>query len=233
MKGYIHSLQSLGTVDGPGVRAVVFSEGCPLRCAYCHNPDTWECKAEDLCEHTEIAQKIERLYPFIKNGGVTFSGGEPCTQPTFFYELAKKLKKKELHIALDTSGNVYNDDVQKLLDIVDLVLLDVKMTNEEDYERYIGTSLAKTLEFLALLDKMGKDVWVRHVVIPSINDTEEDVKKLKELLKPYSVVKKIELLPYKDLCREKYKTLGIEFLLESTPPMSAKRTAELAQIFEQ
>ena len=227
MKGYIHSLQSLGTVDGPGVRAVVFSEGCPLRCVYCHNPDTWECREADLCEHTELAQRIGRLYPFIKDGGVTFSGGEPCLQAEFFAELAKALKEKGLHLALDTCGDVYNEGVQELLKLIDLVLLDVKMTCEEDYSKYTGGSLERTLEFLGVLDKMGKEVWIRHVVVPNINDTEEDILRLKELLKPYSSITRIELLPYKDLCREKYKMLGISFPLEDTPPMSRSRVAEL------
>ena len=229
MKGYIHSLQSLGTVDGPGVRAVVFSSGCPLRCVYCHNPDTWECKEAEPCEHTDLARRIERLYPFIKDGGVTFSGGEPCVQAEFFTELGKMLKESGLHIALDTCGDIYNQSVRELLLIVDLVLLDVKMTSEEDYKKYTGGSLDKTLRFLSELDKMGKEVWIRHVVVPSINDNEEDIKALKELLKPYSCITKIELLPYKDLCREKYKMLGIEFPLENTPPMSAARIAELSQ----
>lgn len=232
MKGYIHSLQSLGTVDGPGVRAVVFSEGCPLRCAYCHNPDTWECHEKDLAEHTELAKRIERLYPFIKDGGVTFSGGEPCLQAEFFAALACELKKSGLHIALDTCGEIYNEDVQRLLEVVDLVLLDVKMTTEKDYLRYTGGSLKKTLDFLGVLEKMGKEVWIRHVVVPGINDTEQDVLALKEILKPYSCIKKIELLPFKNLCKEKYKMLGLDFPLEDTPPMSAVRTSELMKIFE-
>ena len=231
MTGYIHSLQSLGTVDGPGVRAVVFSEGCPLRCVYCHNPDTWECKDSDLTDHTELAQRIIKLYAYIKNGGVTFSGGEPCAQASFFTELAKALKEKGLHIALDTCGEIYNEDVRELLSLIDLVLLDVKMTNEADYKRHTGGSLEKVLSFLNLLEQMKKEVWIRHVIVPGINDTEEDVKALRELLKPYSVIKKVELLPYKNLCKEKYKMLGIPFVLEDTPQMSKSRVDELAKIF--
>ena len=232
MKGYIHSLQSLGTVDGPGVRAVVFAEGCPLRCVYCHNPDTWECREADLCEHTDLAKRIERLHPFIKDGGVTFSGGEPCAQAEFFYALAIELKKKGLHIALDTCGEIYNDGVRDLLNVVDLVLLDIKMTSEEDYKKYTGGSLESALAFLSELERMGKEVWVRHVVVPGINDNERDILALKELLKPYSSITKVELLPYKDLCKEKYKMLGIDFPLESTPPMSSTRISELTKIFE-
>ena len=119
MKGYIHSLQSLGTVDGPGVRAVVFGEGCPLRCDYCHNPDTWECREDDLVEVDELVKRILRLYPYIKDGGVTFSGGEPCLQADFFCALAAGLKESGLHIALDTCGEVYGESVERLLERYD------------------------------------------------------------------------------------------------------------------
>jgi pyruvate formate lyase activating enzyme len=223
MKGYVHSLQSLGTVDGPGVRTVLFTEGCPLRCAYCHNPDTWEMKKADLVDSKDIADKILRLYPYIKNGGVTFSGGEPCVQAKFVCEIATILKENRLHIALDTSGAVYNEDVEALLSVVDLVLLDVKMTNEQDYAKYIGGSLSDTLAFLERLDKKGIPVWIRHVVVPSINDNEESIRKLCELIKPYKCVEKIELLPFRTLCIEKYEALGIPFTLEGTPQMNAER----------
>ena len=184
MKGYVHSIQSMGTVDGPGVRAVLFLEGCPLRCAYCHNPDTWTCNEGDLAEAEDTAQKLLRLYPFIKNGGVTFSGGEPCAQAEFLIEVAKPLKERGLHIALDTSGEIYNGAVERLLSFVDLVLLDVKMTSREDYEKYTGGSLEKTMDFLSRLDKMGKDVWIRHVVVPDINDTQADIEKLCSMVPP-------------------------------------------------
>ena len=227
MKGYIHSLQSLGTVDGPGVRAVVFSEGCPLRCVYCHNPDTWECKEEDLCEHSEIAEKLRKLYPYIKNGGVTFSGGEPCLQAEFFTALAESLKSDEIHLALDTCGEIYNEAVEKLLRLVDLVLLDIKMTSEEDYKKHTGGSLERTLRFLDRLEEMEKEVWVRHVVIPNINDSEENVKALLGITDRYTCISRIELLPFKDLCREKYDAMGIPFPLGQTPSLSKDRIAEL------
>lgn len=223
MKGYVHSLQSLGTVDGPGVRAVLFTEGCPLRCIYCHNPDTWECKESDLCEHTEISEKILRLYPYIKDGGVTFSGGEPCAQADFLCEVATILKARGLHIALDTCGEIYNESTERLLSLTDLVMLDIKMTTEEDYKKYIGGSLATTLSFLNRLELLGKDTWIRHVVIPDMNDSEEDIDRLAELIRGYKCIKHIELLPFKTLCREKYKALGIPFGLENTPPMNSEQ----------
>lgn len=230
MKGYIHSLQSMGTVDGPGVRAVLFTEGCPLRCAYCHNPDTWEMKKESLMSAEEVAEKIIRLYPYIKNGGVTFSGGEPCMQAEFLYELSLLLKEKNLHIALDTSGCILDESTKKLLTVTDMVLLDVKMTSEEDYERYIGGSLDKTMDFLGYLEEKGIETWIRHVVVPGINDTKEDILKLKELLSPYKCITKTELLPFRTLCLEKYENMGIEFPLRDTEQMDKEKLKELQKI---
>lgn len=219
MQGYIHSLQSMGTLDGPGVRAVVFTEGCPLRCIYCHNPDTWECSKSDLMDASEIAEKILRLYPYIKNGGVTFSGGEPCLQADFICEVISLVSEKGLHIAIDTCGEVLDDKVEKLLSMTDLVLLDIKMTTEEDYEKYTKGSLSRVMTFLQKLQSMNKETWIRHVVVPGINDNGEDIKRLAKLIKGYSCISKIELLPYRSLCIEKYKNLGIEYPLEDTPQM--------------
>ena len=228
MVGYIHSLQSLGTVDGPGVRAVVFASGCPLRCVYCHNPDTWHIKDGTHTEHTELAQRIARLYPYIKNGGVTFSGGEPCLQAEFFSCLARELKKSGLHIALDTSGCILNDSVRELLRLCDLVLLDVKFTSEEQYKAYTGGSLADTLRFLEECYKLKKTVWIRHVIAPDVNDTEEDIDRLYTLIRPYGkIIEQIELLPFKKLCLEKYESLGIPFPLRDTPEMPADKAAHL------
>ncbi len=230
MKGYIHSVQSLGTVDGPGVRAVVFTEGCPLKCAYCHNPDTWEFNENDLMSADILTEKILRLYPYIKNGGVTFSGGEPCVQAEFLTKVAAPLKEKGLHIALDTSGAVYDEKVKKLLSLTDLVLLDIKMTDEDDYKKHIGGSLGKTLEFLGRLEEMHKEVWIRHVVVPGITDSEENIRRLKELVSPYKCVSKIELLPFKTLCLEKYESMGIEFPLKGVPQTYKEKIAELYRI---
>lgn len=230
MKGYIHSLQSLGTVDGPGIRAVIFTSGCPLRCVYCHNPDTWNMKEGTHTDAEEISRKVLKLYPYIKDGGVTFSGGEPLLQAEFVYEIAKKLKEKGLHIAIDTSGCIDNTEVDRLLEITDLVLLDIKMTTDEDYQKYIGTDLRRVLKFLDKLQSLGKDVWIRHVVVPGINDTGEDILKLKDMLKGYSCISKIELLPFKNLCLEKYESLGIEFKLKDTKPMASEEIEKLNKL---
>ena len=225
--GYIHSVQSLGTVDGPGVRAVVFGEGCPLRCIYCHNPDTWSCREEHVTDAKSLCQKLFRLYPYIKDGGVTFSGGEPCLQAAFFCELATLLRQKGLHIALDTCGEVLDSEVESLLELTDLVLLDLKMTTEEDYQRDTGGSLASVLSFLTKLEQMKKPTWIRHVVVPGLNDSEEDVLRLASLIKPYSCIERVELLPFRSLCVEKYRALGVPFPLDGTPQMPADRLCEL------
>ena len=232
MKGYVHSLQSLGTVDGPGVRSVVFLSGCPLRCVYCHNPDTWKAEEGQLTDAEELARRLVRFYPFIKKGGVTFSGGEPLLQAEFVATVAELLKKEGLHVAIDTCGAPVTPATERLLEVADMFLLDVKMTTEEDYKRYTGGSLAATMAFLDRLEEKQKDVWIRHVVVPGINDTEEDILRLAELIKGYTCIKKVELLPYKNLCLEKYRTLGIPFPLEDTPPMKAEAAEALEEMLK-
>ena len=230
MKGYVHSLQSLGTVDGPGVRSVVFLSGCPLRCAYCHNPDKWECKESQLTDAEEIARRLVRFYSFIKNGGVTFSGGEPLLQAEFVTEVTTLLHKEGLHVAIDTCGAPLTPAAERLMGVADLFLLDIKMTTEEDYKRYTGGSLAQTLMFLDRLEELQKDVWIRHVIVPGINDSEEDILRLADLIKGYSCIKKVELLPFKNLCLEKYKALNIPFPLEGTLPMKADALEALEKV---
>lgn len=232
MQGYVHSLQSLGTVDGPGVRSVVFGEGCPLRCVYCHNPDTWDPDPRHLVESSTLAGQILRFYPYIKNGGVTFSGGEPCLQAEFFAALAEELKSRGLHIALDTCGEVWDPSVERLLSLVDLVLLDVKFTLPEEHHRHTGGELSRTLGFLDRLEGLRKPTWIRHVVVPGLNDSEEDVLRLANLLREKRCVQRVELLPFRSLCLEKYRSLGLIFPLEGTPQMDPRRLADLQTLLE-
>ena len=232
MKGYVHSLQSLGTVDGPGVRSVVFLSGCPLRCVYCHNPDTWKAEEGQLTDAEELARRLVRFYSFIKKGGVTFSGGEPLLQAEFVATVTELLKKEGLHVAIDTCGSPVNPSVERLIEVADMFLLDIKMTTEEDYKRYTGGSLAATMAFLDRLEEKQKDVWIRHVVVPGINDTEEDILRLADLIRPYKCIKKVELLPYKNLCIEKYQSLNIPFALEDTPPMKADEAEALEELLK-
>ena len=228
MECYISKFESLGTVDGPGVRAVVFTSGCPFKCIYCHNPETQSVTDGEIMTETELYAKIKRLYPYIKKGGVTFSGGEPCLNARFLCGLARLLKSDGIHIALDTSGGVMNNEVKELLSLCDLVLLDIKFTTENDYKLYTGGTLGATLEFLNYLEAINMPVWIRHVVVPGINDNEQDVLRLKELISPHKNVTRVELLPFMRLCVPKYAQLGRPFLLADTPEMDSNRLNELA-----
>ena len=213
MKGYINSIQTLGTLDGPGIRYILFLQGCPLRCHCCHNPETWN--LNDFTEEKsaeEILSEIKRYSAYFgKEGGVTVSGGEALMQPEFVFELFSLCKKEDIHTCIDTSGCIITDSVKKLLSVTDLVLLDIKYTNEEDYKKYTGGSLKKTMEFLKLLKEMNIPAWIRQVIIPDINDTEENILQLKKLTAGFDNIKKIELLPFKKFCNSKYENLKIEF----------------------
>jgi pyruvate formate lyase activating enzyme len=214
----IHSFQSLGTVDGPGVRAVVFLQGCPLRCACCHNPDTW---APDGGSETTVDALLARIKRcrnyFGKNGGVTVSGGEPLMQAEFVTALFTALKEQGIHTALDTSGCVLNSQIHALLDVTDLVLLDYKYTNPDDYLRYVGMEQAAADRFLTYLQSINKPTWLRHVYIPTLNDNDASLSRLCAIKDAHPCVEKIELLPFRRICLEKYQSLGIPFPLASTP----------------
>ena len=227
MQGFVYSFQSLGTVDGPGVRVVIFGSGCPLRCVYCHNPESWDRAAGELIDSEDIVTRVKKLKNYIRDGGVTFSGGEPLCQAEFFLDITRKLKDEGIHTALDTSGVIDTPKARELLSAVDLVLLDVKFTNENDYKRFTGGSLDAVLSTLEYLEKIGKPVWIRHVVVPGLNDTREDALLLGKILSPFSVIEKIEFLPFRRLCLEKYSDLGIPFPLKDTPAASATVVSEL------
>ena len=212
IKGRVHSVQTLGTVDGPGVRFVLFLKGCPLRCACCHNPDTWDLEGGTLYTAKEILAKVLRYKEYFGDkGGITVSGGEPLLQPDFVYELFSLCRSNGIHTCLDTSGCIINEGVARLLEVTDLCLLDIKYTDEKQYEDYVGGSLKDTLSFLKLLEEKGVKTWIRQVIIPSINDTKENILKLKELTESYSVIERYELLPFRKICQTKYDALGLEF----------------------
>ena len=233
IKGKIHSFQSLGTVDGPGVRSVIFMQGCPLRCVCCHNPDTWDFEGGEEKSADELVNKVLRYKAYYGDGGgITVSGGEPLMQTEFLVELFKKLKNYGIHTALDTSGCVFNDTVKELLEYTDMVLLDFKYTNAEDYLKNTKMEITKAQNFLEYLQKINKKTWLRYVVIPNLNDGKEDVAKLFDLKKQYSCVEKIELLPFRKLCLEKYDEMGIEFPLKNTPEAKQDFIDELYREFE-
>ena len=212
MTGSLHSFQSLGTVDGPGVRFVVFFQGCPLRCGCCHNPDTREMAAGKPFTPKEVLEKVLRCRSYFgKDGGVTLSGGEPLMQAAFAKELFALCKAEGIHTCLDTSGCLWNEDVEELLTVTDLVLLDIKYTNDADYKQYAGCSMEQPLHFLAELNKRKIPTTLRQVIIPPLNDSEENILRLKEIGKEHPCVNKIELLPFRKICESKYENMGIPF----------------------
>jgi pyruvate formate lyase activating enzyme len=209
--GKVSSFQSLGTLDGPGVRFVVFLQGCPLRCGCCHNPETHDLSGGTEFSADDIIKKLLRFKEYFgQDGGITLSGGEPLMQTEFATEIFKKAKQNGINTCLDTSGCILNDSVKELLKYTDYCMLDIKFTDDERYQKYVGCSIKTPLEFLGYLTKQGIKTRIRQVIIPTINDTEADILDLAELLKPYKV-EKIELLPFKKLCQTKYDNMGIEF----------------------
>lgn len=232
--GNIHSYESMGTVDGPGIRFVVFLQGCPLRCKYCHNPDTWnigEKKVQESAEET--LKKIKRYKNYFgKKGGVTVTGGEPLVQSDYVLELFKLCKKEGIHTTLDTSGYIFNDKVKEILKYTDLVLLDIKALNENIYRDITGVELQNTLEFLKYLEEIEKTTWIRHVVVPAFTDNDELLEKTAEFISKFKNVELVEILPYHTLGVFKYKELGIEYPLENIEDLSYERKLEIMEIFK-
>ncbi len=226
--GRINSIQSMGTLDGPGIRYVVFMQGCNLRCGCCHNPDTWDINQGELVTPQELCDKATRYKSYFgSTGGVTISGGEPLLQPNFVKELFELCHENSINTCLDTSGSILNDNVRSLLKQTDIVLLDIKYTNDEDYLEHAGCSLSKPIEFLNYLEEQGITTTIRQVIIPTLNDNEENICKLKELADKYSCVKNIELLPFKKICKVKYDNLGINFPFEDLPVPTKEKMEEL------
>lgn len=216
MFGTINSFQSLGAVDGPGIRVTVFMQGCHLRCAYCHNPDTWGLDGSKVSV-IDLFNKVMRYKPyFFEHGGVTVSGGEPLLQPEFIEELFKLLKAENVHTAIDTSGNCDLEKAERVLKYCDLVMCDIKFVTEEDYKTYARGSLKRVEEFLELTSKKNIPLWIRHVVVPNLTDSEASVKRVVEISKKYKNLQKIELLPFRNICQSKYDNLGIDFPLKNT-----------------
>lgn len=214
MIGRINSIQTLGTLDGPGVRFVLFMQGCPLRCAYCHNPDTWDFNQGMEYSAEDIFQKVLRYKAYFGDtGGITVSGGEPLIQAEFVTELFTLCKENGIHTCLDTSGGMWSPKIKKLLEVTDLCLLDVKMTNATYYEKYIGWKMEPVMTFLDKLKQMNVATWVRQVIVPDINDNYENIRKLRIIKTNNPNITKIELLPFRKLCVVKYENLGIKFPL--------------------
>lgn len=216
----VHSVESFGTVDGPGIRFVLFLQGCHLQCKYCHNRDTWDMKGGSYKSLDEIFNKIMNYKNYIcPNGGVTITGGEPLLQAKFVFELFTKLKKQNIHTCIDTSGMVaLTEDIKKVLSFTDLVLLDIKHINSKKCKELVGFSNKLELDFAKYLSDNTIPIWIRQVLIPGYTDDEQDLLKLKDFIANLKTVQKVELLPYHDMGKFKWKKLGIKYDLEGVRP---------------
>lgn len=226
MTGKIHSIESFGTVDGPGIRYVLFMQGCPMRCKYCHNPDTWNVNGGREMTAEEAASDALKYKNYIKNGGVTVSGGEPLLQIEFVTKFFKILKGEGVHTAVDTSGVTYKEGDKKfdeLIKVTDLFLLDIKHIDERNHIELTGHTNKNTLDFAKYLSDNGKDIWIRHVLATGITDDDESLKKLKKFTDGLKTVKKIEILPYHSMGEVKYENLGIAYPLKGMQPPSGDR----------
>ncbi len=221
MKGRVHSIETFGTVDGPGVRLVVFLSGCPMRCIYCHNPDTWDIHGGTLRDTDEIINEYEKYSEFL-TGGITVSGGEPLLQLEFVTELFEKAKEKGIHTCVDTSGVTFSEgksgEYKKLLSVCDLVMLDIKHIDDNQHRTVTGMSNENILKFAKFVSDNGTELWVRHVVVPGYTDKEEDWYRLGEFLRDIKTVKALDILLYHNMGEEKYRSMGIDYPLSGTIP---------------
>lgn len=231
--GRIHSLESFGTVDGPGIRFVVFLQGCPLRCLYCHNPDTWDLEREgtQVFSPEELLSEVVRYKRFIANGGVTVSGGEPLLQAAFLRDFFILCKENGIHTALDTSGAITTPTVFQALDVTDLVLLDLKAIDAEQHKKLTGIRIDNTLKCLNYLEEKNIPAWIRHVIVPGWTDNDLLLKEMADYLVSFHCIEKVELLPYHDMGRRKYEQLGMEYRLGNIPPLPDERLENARNIF--
>lgn len=221
MKGFVSSIQSMGTLDGPGVRFVVFMQGCNLRCACCHNPETWALKGGTAYTAEAIYEKAARYRSYFgQKGGITLSGGEPLLQAPFVKELFALCHEGGIHTCLDTSGSLLSPEIDDLLSLTDYVLLDIKYTTDALYQKYVGCKMEAPLRFLAELERRNVPTVLRQVVIPGINDTRENIEALHKLQVRHTCVEKVELLPFRKICTSKYEALGIPFPFSEVPTPS-------------
>lgn len=233
MKGFIHSFESFGTKDGPGIRFVLFMQGCPLRCLFCHNPDTWKLNESkhELCPE-EVFKDIAKVKPFIRNGGVTISGGEPLLQTEFISELFDLCKKDGIHTAIDTSGYVLNDRVKEVLEKTDLVLLDVKHINPDKYKKLTSKPLEPTLNFLDYLSEINKPTWIRYVLVPNFSDDEEDLHNWAKYISQFKNIERVDILPFHQMGIHKWEQLGIDYKLKDVASPSVDEVKKAENIFK-
>lgn len=230
----VHSYESMGTYDGPGLRLVVFLQGCPFKCLYCANPDTIPFEGGTQTDIEDIVTKAVSQKPFFgKRGGITFSGGEPTAQAAQLLPLVKRLKEESIHICLDTNGGIWNSSVEELLTETDLVMLDCKQFNPDRHEELTGRSNNQTLKTAEWLENNGKPFWLRYVLVPGISDFEEDIRALGEHFKEYRMIKKVEILPYHTLGIHKYESLGQDYKLKDTPVNTPEQLDKALSLFKE
>lgn len=230
----VHSYESMGTYDGPGLRFVVFLQGCPFKCLYCANPDTITFDGGTDTDIEDIVRMIVNQKPFFgKRGGVTFSGGEPTAQAQALIPLFRRLKEEGIHICIDTNGGVWNPCVEELLSLTDLVLLDVKQHNDIRHTELTGKSNKRTLQTAEWLEKNGRPFWMRYVLVPGISDFEEDIRALGEHFKDYKMIQRVEILPYHTLGVHKYESLGQEYALKDTPTNTSMQLDRAKALFDE
>ncbi len=231
--GRVHSIQSMGTLDGPGVRFVIFLQGCPLRCGCCHNPDTWDFQGGTQYTAEELVKKAIRFKEYFgEDGGVTVSGGEPLLQAEFVKELFCLCHGNGINTCLDTSGCILTDGVKDLLTVTDRVLLDIKYTTDTLYRENVGCSIDAPLAFLDYLCEKNIHTTIRQVIIPTKNDTEENILALKEIVTAHTNVDKVELLPFRKICQVKYDKMGLEFPFGDIPEPTREKMAELEKLLK-
>ena len=233
MTGYIHSKESFGTVDGPGIRYVLFMQGCPMRCLYCHNPDTWETGRGEAVTVDEVIDEFNKNRSFYSKGGITVSGGEPLLQVEFLTELFKRAKAENIHTCIDTSGITYNPEnhqyiekLDELMKYTDLVMLDIKHINPDDHKRLTGKDKSGVLCFARYLEQKGIPLWIRHVVVEGYTDAAEDLIALGEFIGTLKNLKALDVIPYHDMGEAKYKELGKEYPLQGLKPLSTHKAQE-------
>jgi len=228
--GNIHSLESCGTVDGPGIRFVVFMQGCPLRCKYCHNPDSWTTETNQMMSVNDIMEKYDGVKEFVQSGGITVTGGEPLMQMEFVTALFKEAKARKIHTALDTSGILFNrkntSKIDDLLSYTDLVLLDIKHIDNDEHKILTGLPNTNILDFAKYLSEKAIPVWIRHVVVPEITFNEKYLKKLGQFLSTLTNISALDVLPYHDMAVPKYENLKIDYPLKGIKPLTKQEAIQ-------
>lgn len=232
--GTIHSVETCGTLDGPGIRYVIFFQGCPLRCQYCHNPDTWKMSEGKETTVDSLIEDIVKYESFMKfsNGGVTASGGEPLMQHGFVEELFRRCKEEGIHTALDTSGYVMVPRLNNIMEYTDLVLLDIKSFDSKKYKALTGVSITPTLEFAKFLSEINKPAWIRYVLVPGLTDDFNEIEELAAFLSKLENIEKVEILPFHKMGEYKWEELGYEYKLKETNPPSKDIIEKVRKVFE-